>query len=168
MAQVGQFATIGSSEVADTGRCLVFRAGDLLAAVRLQDVVETLRPLAARPLAGTQPFVLGLSIMRGRPTPVVDVALLLTGSAVPASRWIAVRTPRGPIALATGEVLGLRATEDITQQNTAVLGPTPARVVEAIGSLDREPMFLLRSFALVPDDVWAAVETAGPAGPVPG
>ena len=158
MEQGGHTATITP--------CLVFRAGGLLAALRLEDVVETMRPLVVRPLAGTQPFVLGLTILRGRPAPVVDVALLLSGATAPATRYISAHTPRGPVALATGDVVGIRDAggTDTLQQNTAMLGPAPARLVSAIGSLDDEPMFLLQSLAVVPDEVWAAVsgqETPG-------
>ncbi len=142
-------------------RCVVFRAGTLLAGLPLRDVVETLRPLPVRPLAGTQPFVRGLTILRGRPAPVVDVGLLLTAHEAPVQRYLAVGTARGPVALATGEVLGLRHPDgDTVQRNVALLGPAAARLVDAVGSLDGEPLFLLHSLAVVPDAVWAAVAAA--------
>ena len=58
---------------------LVFRAGPLLCALRLDEVIETMRPLDVQPLAGTPAFVLGISVLRGVPTPVIDVARLLSG-----------------------------------------------------------------------------------------
>ena len=38
---------------------LVFRAGTLLCALRLDEVIETMRPLETRPLAGTPGFIRG-------------------------------------------------------------------------------------------------------------
>src|SRR5215213_1531126 len=87
---------------------LVFRAGSLLCALRLDEVIETMRPLPTRPLAGTPPYVRGITIMRGVPAPVVDVARLLAGEAAETARFVAVRTEHGPIAFATGPVLGIR------------------------------------------------------------
>ncbi|GAA0807711.1 chemotaxis protein CheW [Spirilliplanes yamanashiensis] len=163
MTQVGQFAApAGPATHGDA--CLVFRAGGLLAALRLADVAEAMRPLPTRPLAGTAPYVLGLTILRGRPAPVVDVARLLAGETAEPTRFVAARTGRGLVALATGPVLGVRRhlTDDDTgeavQQNTALLGPAPGRLVEAIGTLAGEPLFLLRGLGMVPDEVWSAVQ----------
>jgi purine-binding chemotaxis protein CheW len=175
MAQVGQFvARSALAEAPADSACLVFRAGRLLAAVRLGEVAETMRPLPVRPLAGTAPYVRGVALLRGRPAPVVDVARLLAGESAATDRFVAVRTGRGPVALATGEVLGVRhGLADVTahgpdddagdeaqvQQNTALLGPAPGRLVAAIGALDGEPVFVLRNLGMVPDDVWTIVQS---------
>lgn len=71
---------------------LVFRAGALLCALRLDDVIETMRPLETHPLAGTPAFVRGISVLRGVPTPVIDVARLLGGTPAEVQRYVAVRT----------------------------------------------------------------------------
>jgi purine-binding chemotaxis protein CheW len=163
MGQVGQFAVAaggpGDSVGAAAGdMSLVFRAGSLLCALRLDEVVETMRPLAVQPLAGTPSFVPGISIMRGVPVPVVDLARLLSGADTAATRFVAVRTEHGPIALATGAVLGIRPTVDPNaDHHTGLLGAAPARLVAAIGTVDAEPLIQLRSMRLVPDEVWAAV-----------
>jgi purine-binding chemotaxis protein CheW len=44
---------------------LLFRSGGRLCALRLESVRETTRPLPIEPIAGTPPFVLGISVMRG-------------------------------------------------------------------------------------------------------
>ncbi|HEU4347578.1 MAG TPA: chemotaxis protein CheW, partial [Actinoplanes sp.] len=69
---------------------LVFRAGPVLCALRLDEVIETMRPLGIRPLAGTPPYIRGISIIRGVPTPVVDVARLLAGESAEVARFVAV------------------------------------------------------------------------------
>ena len=146
---------------------LVFRAGRLLCALHLDEVIETMRPLAVHPLAGTPAFVRGISIMRGIPAPVIDVARLLGGTDAPASRFVAVRTGRGPIAFATGEVLGIQPiiAAETERQYTPLLGVAPTRLVAAIGTLHTEPLFLMQSMRLVPDEVWAAAASAAWPGP---
>jgi purine-binding chemotaxis protein CheW len=171
MVQLGQMVintegTDGSVGVPDgaANMSLIFRAGQLLCALRLNDVIETMRPLVVQPLAGTPPYVSGISIMRGLPTPVIDVARLLGGCEAQVTRFVAVRTGRGPIALATSTVMGIRPTlGDTDRQNTPLLGAAPARMVAAVGAIDTEPIFQLHSMRLVPDEVWAAA--AAPADP---
>ena len=139
---------------------LVFRAGSLLCALRLDEVVETMRPLPTRPLAGTPPYVRGITIMRGVPTPVVDVARVLGGEAAETERFVAVRTEHGPIAFATGPVLGIRATPPA---GPAAYPGVSSRLVAGVGMIGTEPVLLLQSMRVVPDEVWAAA--AGEAVP---
>jgi purine-binding chemotaxis protein CheW len=164
MAQLGQMVTtagrVGESvdpAVGPAEMSLVFRAGALLCALRLDEVIETMRPLAVQPIAGTPSFVRGISIMRGVPAPVIDVARLLGGDDAPAVRFIAVGTDRGSVAFATGPVLGIRPTVAGTDRHhTRLLGVVPARLVAAIGTVDGEPLIQLQSMRMVPDEVWAA------------
>jgi purine-binding chemotaxis protein CheW len=151
MRQYGQSA---APEVAVTA--LVFRAGALLCALPLDEVIETMRPLETRPLAGTPGYVHGISVLRGVPTPVIDVARLLTGVAGEIERYVAVRTERGPVALATGTVLGIRATDaGPAEAHPALLGGSH-RLVAGVGTLGSEPLLLLQNMRAVPDDVWEA------------
>lgn len=141
---------------------LVFRAGPLLCAMRLDEVVETLRPLETQPLAGTPAFVLGISVLRGVPTPVIDVARLLGGGAGTVERFIAVRTERGAVALATGAVLGIRSVDaSATGGHPALLGARSSRLVAGVGVVGTEPLLLLQSMRTVPDEVWEAAAAAG-------
>jgi purine-binding chemotaxis protein CheW len=139
---------------------LVFRAGSLLCALRLDEVIETMRPLATRPLAGTPVFVRGICIMRGVPTPVLDVARLLAGEQAEIARFIAVHTEHGPIAFATGPVLGIRPT---AVDGTGVYPGVSSRLVAGVGTIGTEPLLLLQAMRVVPDEVWAAA--AGQAVP---
>jgi purine-binding chemotaxis protein CheW len=155
MGQSGQLAPPAESAVGDGS--LVFRAGPLLCALRLDEVIETMRPLRTHPLAGTPAFVTGICIMRGAPTLVVDVARLLGGVEAEVSRFVAVRTERGPVAFATGQIHGVRqVSADVTGRHEALLGDAPARLIAAVGTIDSVPVLLLQSMRLVPDEVWAA------------
>jgi purine-binding chemotaxis protein CheW len=155
MGQPGQIeASAGDSS-------LVFRAGSLLCALRLDEVIETMRPLATHPMAATPAYVRGICIMRGMPTPVVDVARVLGGGEAEVARFVAVRTERGPVAFATGEVVGIRpAVADSGSGQAALLGSAPGGLVAGIGRIGTEPLLLLQSMRVVPDDVWEAAAAA--------
>jgi purine-binding chemotaxis protein CheW len=155
MGQPGQIeASAGDSS-------LVFRAGSLLCALPLEEVIETMRPLATYPMAATPVFVRGICIMRGVPAPVVDVARVLGGGEAEVVRFVAVRTERGPVAFATGEVIGIRpAVADAGLHQAALLGSAPGGLVAGITRLGTEPLLLLQSMRVVPDEVWEAAAAA--------
>jgi purine-binding chemotaxis protein CheW len=139
----------------------VFRAGSLLCALQLDEVIETMRPLATHSLAGTPAFVLGISILRGVPTPVIDVARLLGGGQAEVTRFVAVRTERGPVAFATGDVLGIRATvAGSGTQHDALLRSAPGGLVAGVARIGEEPLLLLQSMRVVPDEVWEAAASS--------
>jgi purine-binding chemotaxis protein CheW len=95
------------------------------------------------------------------PVPVIDVARLLGGDPAVTSRFVAVRTERGPIAFATGPVLGIRPTVGETPApQAALLGAAPARLIAAVGTVGDEPLLQLQSVRAVPDEVWAAAARA--------
>ena len=164
MGQPGQ--TARATEEAPGVSSLVFRAGSLLCALPLDEVVETMRPLPTHRLAGTPAFVLGVSILRGVPTPVIDVARLLGGGSAEPARYLTVRTGRGTIAFATGAVLGIRSTTaDAGAQHAALLGAASDGLLAGVGRIGAEPLLLLQSMRVVSDDVWAAAAAAVPAQP---
>jgi purine-binding chemotaxis protein CheW len=140
---------------------LVFRAGSLLCALRLDEVVETMRPLETRPLAGTPAFVRGIAVLRGVPTPVIDVSRLLGGEQTEVERFVAVRTERGAVALATGPVLGIRDVDtNAAGGHPALLGARSSRLVAGVGTVGAEPLLMLQSMRTVPDEVWEAAAAA--------
>ena len=141
---------------------LVFRAGPLLCALRLDEVIETMRPLETQPLAGTPAFVRGISVLRGVPTPVIDVARLLGGEQTEVRRYLAVHTERGAVALATGPIIGIRDVDlSIAGGHPALLGARSSRLVAGVGTIGAEPLLLLQSMRAVPDEVWEAAAAVG-------
>jgi purine-binding chemotaxis protein CheW len=56
---------------------LVVMVGARACAFPLHHVAETMRPLPIKHVAGTPGFVCGVSVIRGTPTPVVDLKALL-------------------------------------------------------------------------------------------
>lgn len=143
---------------------LVFRAGPLFCALPLGEVVETMRPLQTRPLAGAPPYVRGLTVLRGTPAPVIDLPRLLTGVPAPVDRYVSVRAGNGRIACATGPVIGVREVgrppdgPDTPFAGVPAFTGVPAALIAAVGTIGTEPLLLLNSVAVLPDQVWAATD----------
>jgi purine-binding chemotaxis protein CheW len=141
---------------------LLCRAGALLCAVPIEHVIETMRVLPVEPVAGAPPHVLGLSLIRGAPVPVIDTGLLVGERATRAERLVTVRTGDRTIALAADAVLG------IASLSSGELGDLPpllrdaaADTVEAIGTRDAELLFFLRAARLVPESMLDRLAFAG-------
>ncbi|SDS22974.1 chemotaxis protein CheW [Actinoplanes derwentensis] len=148
----------GVAQAVDAGvLALLFRAGPLYCALPLDEVVETMRPLATRPLAGPPPYVRGLTIVRGTPSPVIDVTRLLTGITGQIERYVAVQAGRGMIVCATGPVIGVQEVQVEPPEGPAALLTGAAKaLIAGVGTIGTEPLILLRSIQAVPDEVWEA------------
>jgi purine-binding chemotaxis protein CheW len=120
---------------------LVVRVGPHTLALALSDVSETMRPLPIEAAGGLPPAVQGLAIIRGAPTPVVDLRVILGVPAGPAGRFVTVRAGDHGVALAVDEVAGVAVLDP------ARLGPPPA--LSTIDALDAEVVLVLRSMRLV-------------------
>jgi purine-binding chemotaxis protein CheW len=133
-------------------RLVLVRVGAMVCGLRAGDVIETMRPLPIASVSGVPEFVLGLSIIRGRPTPVVDAARLVGAAAAPISRFVSVETGARTVALAVSSVIGLRVIE------SAAFGELPpltasmsSDAVSAVGRLDESLLLVLEASKLVPD-----------------
>jgi purine-binding chemotaxis protein CheW len=146
-----------------SGACLLCRIGSRVCALPLRHVSETMRPLPIEPLAGMPPFVRGLSIIRGAPTPVVDGTRLVGGTdQEQTSRFVTVKVGERRVALAVDAVIGVRT---LPAHSLEALPPLLREgsqdFVSAIGTLDSDLLLMLRSARLVPESVWAAIDTEG-------
>jgi purine-binding chemotaxis protein CheW len=138
---------------------LVSRTHNWLCALPIEHVVETMRPQPCEPLANTPPFLLGLSIIRGAAVPVVDVAMLL-GAAHPAeaARLVTLRAGDRRVAIAVEAVMGVRSlTRPSIEEAPALLQHTADDAVDAIGALDEQLLYLLRSACLLPESSWQTI-----------
>ena len=107
---------------------------------------EVMRPLALEPAPRAPSFVLGVSMIRGALTPVVDLASLVTGVREPhARRWVTLSVDARPVALAVGDVLGVR---DLARRAFSalppLLGEEGSPFVQALASLDSHLLRILR------------------------
>jgi purine-binding chemotaxis protein CheW len=136
---------------------LLVRAGGWVCALPITDVVETMRGLPLRPVAGAPSFIRGLSIIRGALLPVVSLAALLGAEeASPrVGRLITVRTGERQIALHVDEVIGAKHID------TSALALTPPLLSEALpgpterlGALDGQTLALLSAARILSDDLF--------------
>jgi purine-binding chemotaxis protein CheW len=135
----------------------------------LDQVIETMRPLPVEPLAGTPSFVLGLSVLRGAPVPVIDLANLLGATSLTThARFIAVRAGDRNALLAVESVVGVVALPDrMLESLPPLVGAMSAQALDTIGRLDEGMLFVLKSGHIVPDSVWRslAARDAAPTAP---
>lgn len=149
-------------------RFLLCRIGLRIGALALRSVRETMRPLPVEPLAGAPPFVLGLAIVRGAPTPVVDANRLLgasAGSSTPIlspspARFVSLKLGQRTAALAVDAVLDIRLLPaGMLASIPPLLQDADAALVSLIGALDTKLLLVLEAARLVPDSVWTAIKT---------
>ena len=135
---------------------LLCRIDDLISAIPIPQVIEIMRVLPCVPLADTPPWLLGVSVIRGVPTPVVDLARAIRGeSASRPSRVVTVRAGERQAALAVGEIVGIAA---LRNDSMPLLRDAARGVVDAVATLDRDLLLVLDSARVVPEDVWAAMQ----------
>lgn len=158
---VGSEASRGQVSGVDP-RLLLFRVGKRLFGLPLADVVETMRPLPIEPFPGTPAFVRGLAVVRGAPTPVVDLAALFDGEPAEPRRFVTVRAGERAVALAVGHIAGVR--EAVAEGGLPpLLRDARADAVASIGLVDTALLLVLEAARLVPDDFWPALDDeAGP------
>lgn len=138
---------------------LALRAGPTSCALPVAHVVETLRPLPTQPLPDAPTFVLGLAVIRGEPTPVIDLARLLGTATGTCTRFVTVAVDGRRAALAVDAVNGVRSLP------AGALGTLPpllreAERVEAVGRLDAQLLLVLRAARLVSEEEWARIDGA--------
>jgi purine-binding chemotaxis protein CheW len=131
---------------------LLCRDGPHQFALPLPHVIETMRMLPIRSLAGAPPMVRGICVIRGAPTPVIDSALMFNDRPSQCQRLVTVRTGRRTIAFATQAVVGVEAIRaDALERLPPLL--SNVQTIAAVRALDGELVFLLQIARIIPDDV---------------
>ena len=147
-----------SGRASEINQVLVVMVGTRACALPLRHVAETMRPLPIEPIAGTPGFVCGVSVIRGLPTPVVDLKALLENSDNGPSfgRFVTLKYDARRVVIGVDSVIGLR------NLDSAQLGELPpllrdvaADLIESCGILDAQLLLVLRAARVVPDEVWA-------------
>lgn len=138
----------------------VVMAGAHTCAFPLLHVAETMRPLPIKPVAGTPDFVLGVSIIRGTPTPVVDLHALLDNSQKSSSfgRFVTLKLDDRRVVIGVDTIVGLRSL-DSGQLGALppLLGDASAELIASFGTLDAQLLLVLRAARLVPDEFWTSL-----------
>ena len=142
---------------------LVVMVGTRACAFPLRHVAETMRPIPIEPIAGTPGFVRGVSVIRGLPTPVVDLKALLENSDNSPSfgRFVTLKYDARRVVIGVDSVVGLR------NLDAAQLGELPpllrdvtADLIDSFGTLDEQLLLVLHAARIVPAEVWSTLAAA--------
>lgn len=146
----------------ETSTWLVVKVGDLQCGLPITDVVETMRPLPSRVLSNVPDFLKGVSRIRGKPTPVVDLGVLLQGKASAGGRVVTLRFGERQVGLAVDHVLGV---VDVDAGDVGDLAPllqaAAEHVLTELGQLDQELFMALDAGRVISEDLWSEVEGTG-------
>ena len=133
---------------------LLVRLSGQLCAIPLEHVIETLRPLPVTPLPDSPPGVMGISIVRGLPVPIVDGRTLVDGGGGQFTRLVILRAGIRHVGLAVEAIAGLRAiSEEAATSLPPLLGASS--IAARLGTIDDELLVVLDAARLVPDALTA-------------
>ena len=154
-----------TARVSKRSHVLLASAGARACAIPLQNVLETMRPLPFEPVAGAPRFVRGVSVIRGAPTPVIDLAALLEGDGRTASygRFVTLAIGERRVAIGVDAVAGVRSLDaDQLGDLPPLLRDADAGLIQSLGVLDAQLLVVLRSARLVTVGVWKALDVETP------
>ena len=142
-----------------TKKALVVRLKSCICAVPLTHVIETMRPLPVEPISGVPSFVRGISIIRGIPTPVIDLGSFVGTPSERAERFVTLRVGDKQVALSMNAVLGVCDLGSVVtmRELPPLLQGASKEVVETMGALDEQVLLVLREGWELPDEVWHAL-----------
>jgi purine-binding chemotaxis protein CheW len=107
-------------------------------------------------------FLRGLAVIRGSPTPVVDLGRLLGLGSAPSSRFVLLALNERTVAIAVDAVLEVRALpEGALTDLPSLLAAAEGDGISAVGALDGELLLVLEASRLLPQSMWTAVAAAG-------
>jgi len=127
---------------------LVVEVEGRLSAIAAEHVEEMMRPLPVEPLPEAPPYVRGISLIRGRATPVLSLSRLIATphETVYESRFLLLRSEAKPVALAVERVVGLRKLARSELSPLPPLWETPREEwIRALGALEGRVLMLLES-----------------------
>jgi len=138
---------------------VLVRIPGAVCAFPIEAVVETTRPLPTSAFTGMPEFLLGIALVRGIPTPVVDLNSLFQGSShAAATRFVILRTGERTVAVLVEAVLGVvEIDRSVLQDLPPALQSARSDLIEAVGRTDSELLVTLRIGRLVPDAVWESL-----------
>jgi purine-binding chemotaxis protein CheW len=147
-----------TGKAAPNGKSLIVQVDTRVCALPLEDVIETMRPLPIEPMAGAPSFVRGVSVIRGTPTPVVELGVLLGTPEYPPGRFVTVRLGERQAAISVSAVLSV----DVVNPGTVhelppLLRAAPSGILEKIGALDEQLLMVLQKGWDLPASVWQSL-----------
>ena len=145
---------------------LLFRSRTRVGALALADVREVMRPLPVEQVAGAPALVMGVAVVRGIPSPVIDAAHLLAdpgdlrADRTPPTRFISLRLGARGLCLAVDAVLDVRPLpQEKLHRTPPLLDASESGTLALLGTVDQELLAVLNTARLVPEAVWSALQT---------
>jgi len=140
-------------------RALLCRTGELRMAFPIESIREITRPLPLQPLKGLPPYLLGATLLRGVPVPVIASGPLLTGGAgPPAGRYVILKAGERSVAFAVESVDGFRDLPPETFTGLPpLLGSAGDSTISTLGSLDSDLVVTLETARMVPGETWGMI-----------
>ncbi len=141
-------------------QALLVNAGGFICALPIEKVREIMRPLNVERLSGLPEYVLGLSLIRGQPTPVVSLPILLKGKhSSETERFVSLNAGHRPVAISVAAVIGVFNLENVTLDNVPpILNQVQQSVASAIGKIDRELLLVLESGYILSEELWGRIK----------
>lgn len=143
---------------------LLVASGSTVCALPVDTVVETMRPLVLEPVQGAPAAVLGLSVIRGTPIPVVDLCRTLGKEPNgPPGRYVVLKLAQERrAALAVDSVLGVEKL-DVSKldQLPPLVASADSEMISAIGWRDHHFLQILQTGRIIPDGIWSALQRTG-------
>ncbi|HVI88519.1 MAG TPA: chemotaxis protein CheW [Dongiaceae bacterium] len=131
---------------------LLCRAADRFCAFPVEQVSETMRVLPISSMTGLPDVIRGVSVIRGIPTPVLDLSKLVDGSEVEHHRIVTINLGPRIVALLVQAVLGVRP---LSPQSMTSLPPllrnAADKAISAVGILDKELLLFLTNLRVLAD-----------------
>lgn len=127
-----------------TNSFLIVTAGALRCALPLSVVREVMRPQPVKAAAGLAPSVLGASVIRGLPLPVVSLCRLLHQPEAEETRFVVVRTPGRDCVLAVGAIQSISSVDPGAWQKM----PNLLRRIESAEAISVDDQDLMVSLSM--------------------
>lgn len=139
--------------------CLLCRVRNHVCALPLEHIAEVMRPLPVEKLPGVSRPVRGVAIIRGLPTPVVDIGWMVAAQPSDPTRFVSIKIGDRRVALAVDAVVGVRTIPlSSLRELPPLLRDASAEAITSIGRLDAELLVMLNSTRLVPETLWTALD----------
>jgi len=145
-----------------TNSLLVCRVQGRTCALPIEHVGEIMRPLHIDRIPGAPHYILGLAVIRGVATPVLNMASLfeqIEARVERYERFISIKVAGRPLALAVGQVQGVSvfARQDLSAM-PSLMQSIGSDLIESIGVRDAALFLVLDGARLLPEGALAAWE----------
>ncbi len=135
---------------------LFVTAGEHVCALPLSHVREVMRPQPIECIPSSLAFVRGVAMIRGEPTPVIDLGLLLgDADGIDPDRFVTLAIGARTVAVAVSSVRAVRTLDGRAfTELPPLLQDADSQHVERLGRLDAELVLVLQAARLAPDACW--------------